>query len=82
MIILGSARKHVISDEDIEYIIDNPKVISEMRISPEKLLFLGFDSKGRALEIITDTDVNGIVYVIHADKITKTNEKFLEEVLR
>ena len=82
MIILDSARKHGISDDDIEFILDNPKVISELRTSPEKLLFLGFDSNARAVEVITDTDTNGQVYVIHADKITKTHEKFLEEVLR
>ena len=77
MIILDSARKHGISDDDIEFILDNPKVISELRTNPEKLLFLGFDSKARAVEVITDTDTNGQVYVIHADKITKTHEKFL-----
>ena len=82
MIILDSARKHGISDDDIQFILDNPKVISELRTSPEKLLFLGFDSNARAIEVITDTDTDGQVYVIHADKITKTNEKFLEEVLR
>ena len=81
MIILDSARKHGISDEDMEFIIDKPKLIAELRESPEKLLFLGFDSKGRAIEVITDTGTDGQVYLIHADKITKTHEKFLEEEL-
>jgi hypothetical protein len=51
------------------------------------LVFLGFDSKARALEVITDTGKNGQVAdlrsdVIHADLITRKNEKLLEEVLQ
>jgi len=48
-----------------------------LRDSPEKLLFLGFDDKARALEVITDTGSDGQVYIIHADKITKAHEKLL-----
>ncbi|GHV27801.1 hypothetical protein AGMMS4952_10090 [Spirochaetia bacterium] len=82
MIILNSARKHGISDDDILTVIAEPYVISELREAPEKLLFLGFDSKARALEVITDTGTNGQVFVIHADLITANNEKLLEEVLK
>ena len=82
MIILDSARKHGISDEDMMSIIDKPKLIAELRENPEKLLFLGFDDKARALEVITDTSSDGQVYIIHADKITKTHERLLEEVLK
>jgi len=45
-------------------------------------LFLGFDSKARAVEVITDTGTSGQVFVIHADLITTSNEKLLEEVLK
>ena len=81
MIILDSARKHGISDDDMVLVLDDPYVIKEMRIDPEKMMFLGFDSKARAIEVITDTGLDGQVYIIHADLITKQNEKLLGEVL-
>jgi len=81
MIILDSARKHGISDDDMIDVIDDPYVIKEMRDDPVKLMFLGFDSKARAVEIITDTGKDGQVYIIHADFITKENERLLEEVI-
>ena len=81
VIILDSARKHGISDEDMEAVIDDPYVIAKLREEPKKLLFLGFDSKARAIEVITDTNTNGQVFIIHANRITKSYEKLLEEVL-
>ena len=82
MVILDSARKHGISDEDMLDVISEPYVVAEMRTEPEKTLFLGFDSSARALEVITDTGTDGQTYVIHADKITKQYEGLLEEVLK
>ena len=81
MIILDSARKHGISDYDMLSVVADPYVIAELRYEPEKLLFLGFDSKARAIEVITDTSESGQIFVIHANLITKENEKLLEEVL-
>ena len=81
MIILDSARKHSIAEHDMRAVIANPYVVIELREAPEKLLFLGFDTNTRALEVITDTGANGQVFVIHADLITRKNEKLLEEVL-
>jgi sulfur transfer complex TusBCD TusB component (DsrH family) len=81
MIILESARKHGIADTDMLAVIAEPYVIAELREAPEKLLFLGFDTKARALEVITDTGTSGQVFVIHADLITRKNKKLLEEVL-
>ena len=82
MIILDSARKHGISDFDILAVIADPYIIAELRDAPEKLLFLGFDSKARAIEVITDTGTSGQIFIIHADMITPGNEKLLEEVLK
>ena len=82
MIILDSARKHGISDDDMIDVIDDPYVIKEMRVDPVKMMFLRFDSKARAIEVITDTGADGQVYIIHADLVTKQNEKLLEEVLK
>ena len=80
MIILDSARKHGITDDDMIDVIEDPYVIKEMRANPVKMMFLGFDSKARAIEVITDTGTDGQVYIIHAF-LTKQNEKLLEEVL-
>jgi len=60
----------------------NPYVIAELRTEPEKLLFLGFDLKANAVEVITDTGSDGEVFIIHANRITKTYEKLLEEVIK
>ena len=81
MIILDSARKHGISDFDMLAVVADPYVIAELRYEPEKLLFLGFDLKARAIEVITDTSENGQIFIIHANLITKENEKLLKEVL-
>ena len=62
-------------------VVEDPYIIKEMRVDPVKMMFLGFDSKARAIEVITDTGIDGQVYLIHADLITKQNEKLLEEVL-
>ena len=63
-------------------VITEPYVVAELRAEPEKTLFLGFDSKANAIEVITDTGANGELFVIHANKITKQYEKLLEEVLK
>lgn len=81
MTILNSARKHGISDTDMLSVIADPYVVAELRSEPEKNLFLGFDSKANAIEVITDTGADGELFVIHADKITKQYEKLLEEVV-
>ena len=77
LIILASARKHGISDIDMIEVVADPHVVLKMRDEPEKLLFLGFDAKARAIEVITDTGADGQVFIIHADKITKRYEKLL-----
>jgi len=53
-----------------------------LRSEPLKILHLGFDSNARAIEVVTDTGIDGQVYIIHADKISKQNEKLLEEALK
>jgi len=82
LIILESARKHGISDVDMLVVVNTPYVTAEIRADPKKTLFLGFDSKARAIEVITDTGMDGQEYIIHADKITKQYMILLEETLR
>jgi len=60
---------------DILEVVSDPHTVLQLRTAPEKLLFLGFDSKARALEIITDTGADGQIFVIHADKVTKQYQK-------
>ena len=79
MIILDSARKHGISDADMLDVASDPYVSYRLRSEPLKLLLLGFDSSARAIEVITDTGADGQVFIIHADKVTKQNERLLEE---
>jgi len=62
-------------------VASEPCVYYRIRSEPLKMLLLGFDSSGRAVEVITDTGHDGQVFIIHADKITKQNAKLLEEVL-
>jgi len=82
LIILDSARKHGISDDDTLKVINDPTVSYLINSETDKRLLLGFDTKARAIEVITDTGTDGQVFVIHADKITKQYEKLLEEVLK
>ena len=81
MIILKSARKHGIADINMLEVVADPSVVLQLRDEPEKLLFLGFDSKARAIEVITDSNADGEIFIIHADKITKQFNKILEEAL-
>ena len=82
MVILESARKHGISDFDMLNLIANPYVVYELESNSGKLLYLGFDSKARAIEVITDSGKSGQEFVIHADLITKNYERLLQEVLK
>ena len=81
MIILTSARKHGIADIEMLEVIADPYVVLQIREEPEKLLFLGFDSKARAIEVITDTGADKQIFVIHASKLTKQYEKLFKEAL-
>jgi hypothetical protein len=79
VIVLDSARKHGISEREMKKVIVDALVVAKLRDEPAKYLFLGFDSNARAIEVITDIGHDGTKYIIHADKITKNNEKLLKE---
>lgn len=62
----------------MEYVVEFPFVVVPLREDPLKLLYIGLDTKLRPLEVITDTsNINGQPIIIHADKLTKANEKYL-----
>ena len=81
MIILDLARKHGISDNDMIDVIEDSDVAVMIREEPLKTMFIGFDTKARALEVITDTGTDRQVYIIHADKLSKQYEVLLKEAL-
>jgi hypothetical protein len=78
---LDSAYKHGIDVSDMEYVIMFPIVVVPLRDEPEKLMYIGFDTKLRLLEVITDTMNYGEPAIIHADKVTPENEKYLDGYL-
>jgi len=77
LIILNSARKHGIPDEVMIDVVSDSYEAYRLRSEPLKILHIGFDAKARAIEVITDTRDDGEILVIHADKLTKQNEKLL-----
>jgi hypothetical protein len=62
----------------MEYVVEFPFVTVPLRDDPLKLLYIGLDTKLRPLEVITDTSgIDGEPIIIHANKLTKDNEKYL-----
>jgi len=62
--IYKSARKHGVSDEDINHVLDNALVVLEDEES--KVLYLGPDHAGNLLEVVSVSRQNGTEIVIHA----------------
>jgi hypothetical protein len=75
--IINSARKHGISDEDIQYAIVHSLCGILLREEPEKRMFFGFDFKGRALEVGAELQDDGRWKIIHAMKLRKEYQKYL-----
>lgn len=73
VIVRPSARKHGISDEDIQTAFDNPILTGPLDDDhPQRVLTLGFDSRARVLELVTVHYDDGSAEVIHAMKARKT----------
>jgi hypothetical protein len=77
MIIVESARKHGISDKDIEFVYENPITSMTSQEKPVVVMLFGFDTIGRGVEVayITNDDEDDIV--IHAMKIRPIYKKHL-----
>ena len=81
IVILDSAYKHGITDENISYCLSHFNNDIMLNYPPTKRLFVGFDNLGRALEIIAVEDEEKECFVvIHAMKLTKQYYFLLEEV--
>jgi len=82
VIILDSARKHGISDEDIIHAITH--AIERIIIDGEKskYLYLGFNTALNQLELITVEIVGVNIIVIHAMKARKSTIKWIQGLKR
>jgi len=81
IVILDSAYKHGITEENIIYCLSHFNNDIMLDYPPTKRLFIGFDNLGRALEIIAieDEEQERLV-IIHAMKLTKQYYFLLEGV--
>jgi hypothetical protein len=77
MKIIESARKHGVSDVDIEYVYVSAGRSIILRENPKKVMLFGFDTIGRALEIGYVINDQGESIVIHAMKIRQVYKKYL-----
>lgn len=71
-----SALKHGISAEDSLHVVRNPELTLPLEDDPPKVLFLGFDTRGRTLEVIVVED-EGDLFLIHSMKIRAKYERLL-----
>jgi hypothetical protein len=75
--IYDSARRHGVSDSDIEHCIDHAMVVAED--DEDKVLYLGPDRAGNLLEIVTVQRDDDTEVVIHAMPIRRIYEDLLPE---
>lgn len=75
--VYGSARKHGVSDPDIEHAIDHAVAAGEQ--DDGKVLYLGPDRAGNFLEVVSVLRVDGTEIVIHAMRMRRIYEPFLRK---
>ena len=77
MIIIDSAFKHGISENDIKHAYENAISSIELEEFPPKVMLFGFDTKGNALEIGYFINDNGDEIIMHAMKLRKIYQKYM-----
>jgi hypothetical protein len=77
MVIIDSARKHGISDQDIKYVYEFPLNSIVTQEEPVIVMLFGFDTIGRGLEVAYITNDAGEDIVIHAMKIRPGYNQYL-----
>lgn len=79
-----SARKHKVGRARVLQVIDDP--VAEVRVQAEglddRLVFLGSDTTGRALEVIAVEAFNATLLVIHAMDLRSKWRSVYDEGLR
>ena len=78
MDIYESARKHGVSDEDIEHAVSNAIAVADA--DDDKVLHLGPDRAGNLLEIVSVLRNDGTELVIHAMRMRRSFESLLREL--
>jgi hypothetical protein len=73
--IYASARRHGITDEDIEHAVDHALALGEQ--DDGKVLHLGPDRAGNILEVVSMLRDDGSEIVIHAMRMRAKYEPFL-----
>jgi hypothetical protein len=79
IVLKQSALKHHISAEDIQCAVFDGRYDKVMDGFDNKWLLLGFDKKGRLLEIIYNEIDDQTYRVFHADICRPAYEKYLDE---
>ena len=77
MDIYPSARKHGVTDDDIEHAVQHAMVAAEQ--DDGKVLYLGADRAGNLLEVVSVARDDGTEVVIHAMPMRRTYESLLRE---
>jgi len=75
--IFASARKHGVSDLDIEHAIQHALAAGEQ--DDGKVLYLGPDRSGNLLEVVAVLRDSGAEVVIHAMRMRRMYQTFLHE---
>lgn len=82
MEILSSARKHGVSDEDIQHAVDHALVVadSDDDVDVDKVLYLGPDRAGNLLEVVAALRADDTEVVIHAMPMRAMYESLLRDL--
>jgi hypothetical protein len=75
--IYQSARKHGVSDGDIEHAVENALVAADDEEA--KCLYLGPDRAGNMLEVVSVVKDDGDEIVIHAMRMRRTYQSMLPD---
>lgn len=76
--IYRSAHKHGVRNEDLDHAVDHALVVADE--DDGKVLYLGPDTSGNLLEIVTVARHDGTEIVIHAMKMRRIYEPLLREM--
>ena len=77
MIIIGSAYKHGIPENEIKHVFENALCSITLEEFPPKIMLFGFDTKGNPLEIGYFINDNGDEIIMHAMKLRKIYQKYM-----
>ena len=77
MIIIDSAFKHGISENEIKHVFENAISSIALEEFPPKIMLFGFDTKGNALEIGYFVNDTGDEIIMHAMKLRKIYQKYM-----